>query len=171
MAVCLEKFLKFAYGCGQQKGCSLWVTVRWRTEGNVNQKESCNPRCGQPWLIAHAMNTWQVVDVWQVHVCAYIRTQAHLVYSCVFIWVQIPEFFKCEIHVAFKLFPNISVELEEIHIPSTNTTTELAGFSPARRMLPCRGAWILKAAEDSFFHSINSRSFVSSARLWECNNK
>lgn len=72
----------------------------------------------------------------------------------------------CETHVAFKLCPNISVESEEIHTFGTDITIGLTAFSPsAGRMLPCCGAWILKAAEGSFPHSINVHNFRPSARL------
>lgn len=72
----------------------------------------------------------------------YVRlcTQGCLMYFCVapYRWIQMSEFFKCEIHVAVKLFSNISVDVKEIHTFGTNFTAELTIFSlSAQGMFPC----------------------------------
>lgn len=38
---------------------------------------------------------------------------------------------KCEIHIKVKLFPDISISLEQIHVSGTNMITELAPVSLA----------------------------------------
>lgn len=58
-------------------------------------------------------------------------------------WVQISEFFKCEIHIALELPPNISVYLEQIHVFNTAVTAELTVISPSAR----RGALMLQGKD------------------------
>lgn len=46
-------------------------------------------------------------------------------------WVQVSGFLKWEIHVAFRLFHNVSIELEQMHAFNTSIAVGLTAFSPS----------------------------------------
>lgn len=112
---------------GRVAACELlqssWKRVFW------NQKENCNIKCCQVWVVTcrcmHGKP--RCVDVWGV--CVYfLSIHMQLVsagYGSLCLPSVSPKWNYSRIHLTLKLFSNISIVLEQIYIFKTDIIAEL----------------------------------------------
>lgn len=128
------------YGSGHKKGYSLFFIVdRWK-EAVLSGMESCNHRCR--WAAPNTRWPKWLVDVWGVYMCAFctfLNDPLQLGALSAFTWYfsgRHPCLTKWEVPVIFKLFPKVSIVLEQIYMFRTSVIAELA-VSDLLSSFPC----------------------------------